>query len=325
MNSSEIASPPPPAARVNLVCTFDDAYVPHFATAAASLAASRGSEHLHIILIAGPTLTAPALTAVTHYLTELGISSEVVTLSIESVEKLPKNPIFSPLVWYRLLLPELLPHYDRVLTLDADTLVLQSLLPLFQCDIGNNLLGAVASPQQDRAHCRRIGTDPATGYFNAGILLMNLRAMREEDFTRRALQLGHEKSPTFTFAEQDVFNYLAQASWVKLHPKWNALSYLWLLPEYADDSYTTLEYATARWSPAVVHFEGGHTVKPWFYRSMHPMRHLYLLFRARTPWLLARLEGRSYLTMILRRLPLRWQYLIPRFKNWVNQQRSARA
>jgi lipopolysaccharide biosynthesis glycosyltransferase len=319
METAEHPSRRPPDARdVTIACVFDDAFVPHFATCATSIAASRGSESVHFILVAPPTLTSPMSAAVGDYVRELGLSLEVVTPPEELVRSLPESRVFSHLVWYRTLLPSLLAEHHKVLSLDADTLVLQSLAPLFEQDLGDKPLAAVAAPTRAgrwESYCRSIGFEPSHRYFNAGVMMLNLEAMRESGLPAQAITLGHEKGDVFTYAEQDALNYVARDNWALLHPKWNALSYLWVRPDEANVSYTELEVATARRSPAVVHFEGGQPIKPWYYRSSHPLRHLYRCYRAQTPWPLEQLENPSVVGAVLRRLPVRWQYTIAQYKS----------
>ena len=48
-------------------------------------------------------------------------------------------------MWYRTYLPELIQDLDRVLYLDSDTIVVDSIEPLWQTDLGPHLLGAVTT------------------------------------------------------------------------------------------------------------------------------------------------------------------------------------
>ena len=48
-------------------------------------------------------------------------------------------------MWYRIFLPELLPDVDRVLYLDADTIAVDSLAPLWEIDLDDSYLGAVTN------------------------------------------------------------------------------------------------------------------------------------------------------------------------------------
>lgn len=301
---------------VRIACAFDEAYAPHFATLATSLAMSKGHESLHVTLIIGPDLCASTVGTLTNHLSSLGIAVECVEVPKVVQQSLPLAATYPSLIWYRLLLPDLLPHCERVLYLDADTLVLQSLLPLYMRELGTDLLGAVATPTIGwEAHCHAIGLESSNGYFNSGVLLMNLELMRAENFTATALQLAHSKNNSLRFPDQDLLNMVTKGRWTKLLPKWNAVSYLWLEPQAADGMYSQLEREVAACAPAIVHFEGPHSLKPWHFRSIHPARKIYRQMRATTPWPLQELVGRTWLAGLLRQLPLRWQFRITKLKS----------
>lgn len=301
---------------VTIASAFNDGWAPHFATCARSIAASRGRESVHFVVLRGPELSLSTTAMLEAYLRDLGLSLELRSPSEADLRGLPGAAIFSPLVWYRTLLPRLLPEHDKVLSLDADTLVLQSLAPLFGRDLGSSLLSAVSSAPgpSDYAQSGFAGLLPIKNYFNAGVMMLNLAAMREARTGPKAIALGIEKGDQLFFAEQDALNHLARDNWDMLHPKWNAMSYLWLAPHYADNAYLPVERATARASPAVVHFEGGVMIKPWYYRSIHPLRSLYREYRATTPWPLRELENVSIQGAVLRRMPFGWQYALSRYK-----------
>lgn len=297
-----------------IATTIDDRWVPHFATCAASVAASRGPERIRFLMLQGAGLSDASVRALGDFVRELDMEFDAISIPPDVDASMPPtSAVFSPLVWYRLLLPELLADRDRVLFLDADTIVLQSLVPLFDIDLGKHLFAAVAVTARPE-HKARLGVDPVNPVFNAGVMMMNLDIMRAEDFGPRTIALGHERNADFVYNEQDAMTVMAEGRWDQLHPKWNALSYLWLKPKGADPTYPELDQAVARLSPAIVHFEGFQTVKPWFYRSIHPLRFLYRDYRAQTPWPLQELERKSAAGAVLRRLPIRLQYLISRAK-----------
>lgn len=299
---------------VRIACVFDDAYAPHFATLASSLALTKGPEMLHVTLVSGPELSEATAATVVAHLEKLDIVCVRLRVPSAMLDTLPPAGTYPPLIWYRLLLPDLLPGHERVLYLDADMLALQSLLPLYLHDLGDNLLGAVAQPTIGlEAHCRALGLEPQLGYFNSGTLLMNLVRMRAEGFTASAL--ARAKNNTLRFPDQDLLNITTAGRWAKLAPKWNAVSYLWLDPLAADGMYGSLEREIALRAPALVHFEGPGSLKPWHFRSLHPLREVYRELRAQTPWPLVELEGRSWIAALLRSLPLRWQY-------WISQTRQ---
>jgi lipopolysaccharide biosynthesis glycosyltransferase len=316
-------SPGTSNSEVTIACTFDDAWVPQFATCAASIAASRGPERVHFIVVEGPGLSPKMAAAAGDFARDLGLSYETVVPDDQTIGSLPPAPLSGPIVWYRILLPGLLPQHDRVLSLDVDTLVLQSLAPLFAMELGDDLLAAVAAPSFGPEYREVVGLGPSDPCLNSGVMVLNLRAMRDDEIPARALAFGHEKGGALIYAEQDALTCIARNRWRKLHPRWNALSYLWAMEETAPEDYDPVELETARSSPAIVHFEGGQITKPWYYRCSHPLRHLYRGYRAQTPWPLERLENPSFAGFALRRLPIRLQYAASRFKTTLATRRAA--
>ena len=68
----------------------------------------------------------------------------------------------------RLALPEILPEEYRALYLDVDTIVTGDLGPLFSASLGGCPVGGVREPSRSRG----------VPYYNAGVLLMDLFALR---------------------------------------------------------------------------------------------------------------------------------------------------
>ena len=78
----------------------------------------------------------------------------------------------------RLWLGEFFPQtVDRVLYLDADIVVVGSIAPLWNVDLGGALMGAVDIPGSDRG-VTRLGMRAEDGYFNAGVLVIDLKQWR---------------------------------------------------------------------------------------------------------------------------------------------------
>ena len=86
-------------------------------------------------------------------------------------------------MYYRLLAPHLLPEkLDRILYLDPDILVINSLRPLWDTNLDGNLFAAAShtglTEFANDVNRIRLGTE--SDYFNSGVLLMDLSACRKE-------------------------------------------------------------------------------------------------------------------------------------------------
>lgn len=307
---------------IQVACVSNAGYLPHVATMMESMAASNPPHDLALHLVHDDTVTPDLLQQLHGAAQRLGLTLSTIRPADELLEQLPPSGSYYPsIVWYRILLPELLATQDRVLYLDADTLVLQDLRGIWSTALDGALLAAVAQPE-DRQHTvgarARMGLPADAPYLNSGVLLMDLRRMREERFSQRMIDVGRAQAEEwadathFDLADQDAFNFAGAGRWVELHPKWNCLATMFLsnqIDDYVDDAF---RYGEAVGSPAIVHFEGSGFAKPWNYRCIHPLRHLYLTYRKRTPWPLEHLEDSGLVARVLSLLP-------PRVQIWVIQ------
>ncbi|NBV45159.1 MAG: glycosyltransferase family 8 protein [Planctomycetia bacterium] len=193
--------------------------------------------------------------------------------------------------YFRLLIPDALPpSVERLVFLDCDMIVVDSLGQLWNTDLRGAPIGAVEH-LSDPEDLRRLGLRPEEGYFNAGLLLIDLGAWRARGIIRAAKDFYARYPEKVRWWDQDVLNGLFRGQWSRLHPRWNALPQLWT----ADDSFRVPtarcpESLLAVGGPAVVHFAGGGACKPWNYHCRHPYRDDYLAIAETTPWGRGRLE-----------------------------------
>ena len=72
--------------------------------------------------------------------------------------------------WYRLLLPEILDSFERVVYIDGDAIVCEPLGALWDLELGDASIGAVTNVLQDDVHERHlldIGIRDPHRYFNS--------------------------------------------------------------------------------------------------------------------------------------------------------------
>lgn len=186
--------------------------------------------------------------------------------------------------YFRLLLPGLLPaEVERVIFIDSDTVVTSSLEPLWNLPLSGKALAAVP----DHWISCRDQNHPLGSYFNAGVLLIDLRRWRQAAVLERGGAFARAHPEALRYWDQDVLNHVFQHDWLPMGHRWNACPHLFgLLPEFSLDSQqlSASEQEAIR-DPAIVHFAGGGgRVKPWNARCLHPLRHHYLQARSLTPW-----------------------------------------
>ena len=197
--------------------------------------------------------------------------------------------------FYRLFLPSILPQeIDRVLFIDCDTLILQDLTPLWEMDMGDKWLYGV-DDCRGAAYRTNLNLKPEDNYINNGVMLIDLKAWRENNVETMFLDFIRAHRGDITFVDQGVQNGVLSGINRSglLHPKYNCLtiffafSYQNLIrlrqPPVPMDEH---EYRQAVGSPAIVHFQSCFRLglRPWTKGCKHPYTDVYLHYKRRTPW-----------------------------------------
>ena len=282
------------------------AYVPHVATLLQSLAENHGGKGVTVHFLHDATVNDAELAKLRGQVERAGMQLVCHLPTASQLAGLPITERYPQVVWFRVLLPELLPDVSRILYLDADTLVLQSLLSLWQLDLSGFPFAAVQDvTSPDHAHVpAEIGLAHADDYFNSGVLLMNLDHMRKVDFHGQIKALDRKRFAS-GFPDQIALNAVANGKWLRLHPKWNCMTPLIAgSGRFTQLPNRSVQQREAGVSPCILHFEGyTQLAKPWQYRCEHPYQWLYLHYRSFTPWPLRQPEGRTLKNRIGKRIP----------------------
>lgn len=115
----------------------------------------------------------------------------------------------------RLALPGIFPLEHRVLWLDVDTIVEQDIGDLFDRDLAGSYVAMVEEPVRSRYPFR---------YHNAGVILMDLDRLREDDTWKRWIDLVNREP--FTAPDQDVINLICQGEILTLGPEYNSAGHI---------------------------------------------------------------------------------------------------
>ena len=177
--------------------------------------------------------------------------------------------------YYRLFFPRLVPpDIARLLYLDADTLVVGSLLDVYQSDLGGAAAGAVMEAEVPlRAE---IGIRRLEDYFNAGVLLMDLPRWRAERISERAIEVITTTPPAkLRYHDQDALNVVFQGTWHRLDPRYN------LMNAYVPHDLPRRAYRRFLADKVIIHYNGRN--KPWHRACENKLRFLYPEYLRQSP------------------------------------------
>lgn len=174
---------------------------------------------------------------------------------------MPKSSQWPTTIYYRLMIANFLSNeIEKVLYLDCDILVRGSLEPLFDTCLDGFGIAAVEDVLSPIAPMiESINADPLMGYFNSGVMLINLKYWRDNDIVDKTIEFINNNLKILQHPDQDALNSVLNKSRKKLHYKWNFLKNyqnIYFRHEYLekDVKKISLNY------PIIVHFSG---VKPW--------------------------------------------------------------
>ena len=128
---------------------------------------------------------------------------------------------------YRLFIPEILTWLDKVIYLDCDIVVNLDIAELWNIDLGDNAIGAVGGDgyEPDSLHERlrwKFNKCQAQFSFNAGVLIMNLKKIRElGNFFTIAVQWLNRHLHTADYTDQDALNSIFKDSVTFIDHKFN--------------------------------------------------------------------------------------------------------
>ena len=192
----------------------------------------------------------------------INVNSDTVKTLNSAIDYISKE------TYYRYLIPNLLPNIGKILYMDADIIVNGELSKLYDTDISGYYMAGVRD-----LYIRKINYFPTIGfeqndlYVNAGILLMNLDAMRCHNIPEKLIT-ETQKHPGIRFNDQDIINIVCRNHIHEIDSIYN---------------YTTANRwaeSRKRHTAAIIHYTGEN--KPWLLDSRHPMKKLYWKYYKKT-------------------------------------------
>lgn len=123
----------------------------------------------------------------------------------------PKNNgSWTEIVYYRLLVPEILVEYDKALYSDVDVLIKSDLSDLYNTDLEGFEAGAI--PSYTTEYLKQIGSkryfkeNKNEKNYMSGLILFNNKVMREEKTVKKFFETIKTFKNRLTFFDMDVFN-----------------------------------------------------------------------------------------------------------------------
>lgn len=219
-------------------------------------------------------------------------STEFIVYELDSSElkKLPASDVWSSAMYFRLIaLDYLSTDYEYALYLDAD-IICNSELNLDCSLIRQVICGVVAddplvrSKSGSRLHIQEL----TETYFNSGVMFINLKRWKEQEFTSRCFELlsRSDAKKLYKYPDQDVLNLLLVNKQVQLDKRFNTI--YTLKNELYDKTHEGYKSVITP-NTALIHYTG--ITKPWHSWANYPSSQPFYTALERSPWSLNNLKS----------------------------------
>ena len=211
----------------------DDRFAGPASLALISAALSTGTRSRCVIL--ADEISAVTSSRIAAAFARAGVAVDVIDLAGSLFDSLPFQQPWGRTPFVKFFLGRLFGGMaSRLLWLDADTLTVGPIDELLSMNLEGCAVGAAqdlifpfVSSRYDatdwnRIDWSRLGIPPGVGYFNSGVLLIDVQRWLRERIEERALQLLRESPELGVFAEQTALNAALAGRWLPLDARWNA-------------------------------------------------------------------------------------------------------
>lgn len=276
---------------MEIVCCTDGNYVMPTGVMLTSLFENNKGEDIRVHLLHNG-ISDRQINDIQNVVDSYGQSINFYHMDDSSMDYMPVGQAFqtdhvglSRATYYRLFLPQILPvNIYKVVYLDGDIIVTGSLRALWDTDIDGNAVAAVPDSYNNMpVHFNRLRYPQANGYFNAGLLFINLDYWRRHNVVDKFVDYVEKHPERLACHDQDVLNFVFQDSKKELPLKYNMLNEYWFDTRYSVLSWQYEEQMIeGQRHPVVVHFTG--IPKPWYSNCRHPYKAEFDQYKAMSPW-----------------------------------------
>lgn len=211
----------------------DAGYAPYLSVAIASLIDNASKDYNYNIHVVYESITVDAINKLKTLETEnVKIIFSEMKDGLESItnrkENLLRTDFFTLTIYFRIFLPVMFQEYDKAIYIDSDTCIPGDISELYNIELGDNLFGGCndISCKDNELLCEYFKTNTGVSidkYINSGVLLMNMKKLREVGFQEHFLYLLNKYHFDTVCPDQDYINAMAYQKVLHLPNEWNAM------------------------------------------------------------------------------------------------------
>ncbi len=200
----------PDQENINILVTLNSNYIRPLKVMLKSLFLNNAGEQFAIFLM-HTSLKENELEELDGYIKAHGNQLKVIFVDENCFDDAPILMHYTKEMYFRLLAYQLLPqNLERILYLDPDILVLNSIRELYETNLRGYLYAAAYHDKISIKEINKIRLYPyeINAYYNSGVLLMNLHKLRQEANEAEIYRFVEENRAKLIMPDQDILNAL---------------------------------------------------------------------------------------------------------------------
>lgn len=271
---------------INVVLASDDNYAQHVAVVATSiLDNTMVASKLHFFIL-NDNISKKKISLIKKTVEKFEAKIEFIDIGNDKLKNIYLSGHVSRAAYFRLMIADLVPEdVKKVIYLDVDLLVCDDIIKLWKVDIGKFPLGAVLdygiiTSSRMRKHKEKvIGLSDSYKYFNSGVLIINVKEWRLNDYGSKVLAFAQKEK--LLHHDQDALNKIFMNNWYEIPLRWNVIPpVFYLFSKILLHSGFRTEAILAKKMPAVIHYAGRY--KPWEFQKYNGFNDKYYAYLAIT-------------------------------------------
>lgn len=279
---------------MNVLYVYDDSFAEIAAVSIKSMVAHTHKD-IHLFLVED-NVSIQNMARMREFINEIGVKvTYLVKPEISEFFNIKiKTARWGDNIFTRLFLKELLgknSNIDKLLYVDCDTLIVDSIDELYEENIENYLAAACLDYMGD-LHKQIIGVDKKAPYYNSGILLINVQKWINSNVQNQFIEYMNIHNGKIEYPDQGLINSVLGNEIKVLHAKYNMITVAY---EFSYDEilifrkpsflYSRDVFEEGHKNPCIIHFTSSFlSYRPWFVECNHPYADEWKLVREKTPW-----------------------------------------
>ena len=279
---------------LNLLYQFNEKYVPYAGVSIYS--ALQNNQHMEkiCVYILGENISDDSKNQLEQMLSEfcreiIFVNTELLIHKMKSMKMPTYRGAYAANM--RLFLDEVLDEsVDKVLYLDADTIINNQLDELIEIDLNGKTIGMVLD-SLGASHKKQIGLSAKDDYYNSGVIIFDMKKWRQRGYSHKIVEHVKQERNNYPAPDQDLLNVVCRGDTFRLDVKYNFQP---VHSVFSDRQYLKImrpkiyykkeQLKQSRENVCIYHCFRFIGEFPWHKENVHPYSAMFDYYLQMSPW-----------------------------------------